>query len=322
VSSYTLKLAPNSNSQLARQTADTFLASSTFLELLNIWGEPGPEILAKIRYAIKEGKDPNESNPKPDPEPEEELLPLDPNDPEVRALSGAPMQPSVEEVPDEQDKIESRLAGQSIIDRSLHPSAQPSNQPSAQPSPGFDPYPRSGFPYNIATTGDPDVSPIEQSPHERDGSVGGGYFPEVPSGTKSPDLVSRSADDTMPSPVDSPTDFESFLPPKVDDANELPSTPQDFYKPSAPVQPPQPPRPQVPQASIYKSVAVPNPAVIPIPITVPVQTAVGKPVYNTDDEAIAKAQKHARWAISALNFEDAETAVKELRAALQTLGAQ
>jgi len=43
---------------------------------------------------------------------------------------------------------------------------------------------------------------------------------------------------------------------------------------------------------------------------------------NTDEEAIAKAQKHARWAISALNFEDAETAVRELRAALATLGAQ
>jgi vacuolar protein sorting-associated protein VTA1 len=38
--------------------------------------------------------------------------------------------------------------------------------------------------------------------------------------------------------------------------------------------------------------------------------------------SVAKAQKHARWAISALNFEDADTAVKELKAALQTLGAQ
>jgi vacuolar protein sorting-associated protein VTA1 len=33
------------------------------------------------------------------------------------------------------------------------------------------------------------------------------------------------------------------------------------------------------------------------------------------------AQKHARWAISALNFEDVNTAVKELRLALQNLGA-
>lgn len=40
-----------------------------------------------------------------------------------------------------------------------------------------------------------------------------------------------------------------------------------------------------------------------------------------DEEAIAKAQKHARWAISALNYEDMPTAVKELREALKTLGA-
>jgi vacuolar protein sorting-associated protein VTA1 len=32
------------------------------------------------------------------------------------------------------------------------------------------------------------------------------------------------------------------------------------------------------------------------------------------------AQKHAKWAISALNFEDVPTAVKELRIALQALG--
>jgi vacuolar protein sorting-associated protein VTA1 len=48
----------------------------------------------------------------------------------------------------------------------------------------------------------------------------------------------------------------------------------------------------------------------------------GKEQLNTDDAAIAKAQKHARWAISALNFEDAETAVRELRNALKTLGAE
>jgi len=33
------------------------------------------------------------------------------------------------------------------------------------------------------------------------------------------------------------------------------------------------------------------------------------------------AQKHAKWAISALNFEDVDTAVRELRIALQSLGA-
>jgi len=43
--------------------------------------------------------------------------------------------------------------------------------------------------------------------------------------------------------------------------------------------------------------------------------------YKTDDESIMAAQKHAKWAISALNFEDVGTAVKELRTALQSLGA-
>ena len=33
------------------------------------------------------------------------------------------------------------------------------------------------------------------------------------------------------------------------------------------------------------------------------------------------AQKHAKWAISALNFEDVPTAVRELRKALELLGA-
>jgi vacuolar protein sorting-associated protein VTA1 len=40
-----------------------------------------------------------------------------------------------------------------------------------------------------------------------------------------------------------------------------------------------------------------------------------------DEEAVMKAQKHARWAISALNFEDVPTAIKELRGALASLGA-
>lgn len=40
-----------------------------------------------------------------------------------------------------------------------------------------------------------------------------------------------------------------------------------------------------------------------------------------DDAAIAQAQKHAKWAISALNFDDVPTAVKELKIALSALGA-
>jgi len=44
--------------------------------------------------------------------------------------------------------------------------------------------------------------------------------------------------------------------------------------------------------------------------------------YVADEEAVLNAQKHAKWAISALNFEDVNTAVKELRGALEALGAR
>jgi len=43
---------------------------------------------------------------------------------------------------------------------------------------------------------------------------------------------------------------------------------------------------------------------------------------KVDEAAMVGAQKHAKWAISALNFEDVPTAVRELRKALELLGAQ
>lgn len=301
-----------------RQTADTFLAASTFLELLSIWEPLSADVSAKIRYAkwnavrivkaIKEGRDPNESNPKPEPTPEEDLQPLDPNDPEVKRLGGgASLQPSVEEVPDEQDRVNSHVAAQSHHDQSIHPSAQPSPGPAK-----FEPFPRTGFQYTAATTDD-EVSPIETTPHNRDGSIGGGYFPEVPSGTHSPTLPSAPTGDDLGSvspPVELPS--PSHIPPthgSQDAFDNIP--PQDYYRAAIP--PPAPPATQpLPPPSAYQP-APPKPAAKPIPT--------GKPAYNTDDVAIAKAQKHARWAISALNFEDTDTAVKELRAALETLGA-
>lgn len=347
---------------LARQTADTFQAAATFLELVNIWSPPDAETQAKIKYAkwnalrivkaLKEGKDPNESNPKTEPEPE--VLPeLDPNDPEVRGL-GQPapsQQPYVEEVPDEQDRVEARLARQSSIDQSLHPSAQVSARGSPAEKPAsFEPYPRNGFPYTAVQ--DDNVSPMEPSPNERNGSVGGGYFPEVPTFTgQVPDttLPTAPADDVInlglpdhPSglPGQPSPGFGAFTPPSVSEVSAPP--PQDFYRQAPPqIPPPQvqhfAPPPVQPRQPTYQA---PPPQYIPPPtpqqyVQTPAQQRYVQPqapppppvqLNNqqliTDDVAIAKAQKHARWAISALNFEDAETAVRELRAALQTLGAQ
>ncbi|KAH7412524.1 Vta1 like-domain-containing protein [Cadophora sp. MPI-SDFR-AT-0126] len=353
---------------VTKQTADTFQAAATFLELVNIWGSPDADTTAKIKYAkwnairimkaLKEGKDPNESNPKI--EPAEETLPaLDPNDPEVLSLGGeSSKQPSVEDVPDEQFQVESRLARQSSIDQSLHPSAQPSAQVSARGSPGpnptFDPYPKDGFPYSAVK--DDNVSPLEPSPNERDGSVGGGYFPEVPTftsetqdstlGTAPPaDALDLGLPDHPSAPpggdlglpeqpksqpgVQRSPDFESFPPPTLPDEPSNP--PQDFYR-QAPTQPPPPqfshpraqqpanyaPPPVQPQQPIYQAPPPQAQRYNPLP---PDPPAPKKTELITDDQSIAKAQKHCRWAISALNFEDANTAVRELREALKTLGA-
>ncbi|KAF7943941.1 uncharacterized protein EAE97_006011 [Botrytis byssoidea] len=336
--------------KVTKQTAETFQAAATFLELLNIWSPPDVETQAKIKYAkwnavrivkaLKEGKDPNESNPKPQPTPKDELPSLDPNDPEVQLLGEQKaQQASVEDVTDEQDQLEVKLARQSSLDRSLHPSKQVSAQgsPNNESAP-FEPYPRDGFPYNAAQ--DDNVSPLEPSPKDRNGSIGGGYFPEVPTFTSEPrdaTLPTAPAPDTtfdldLPdtsslaapgiSPGTSPgmkpsPDFQSFPPPTLPGEQPSATAPQDFYR--------QPPPSDhgnlhVPPTNQTYQPGPPPSNNFTAPIVPPVTQA--RSQLNTDDEAIAKAQKHARWAISALNFEDAETAVKELRAALQTLGAQ
>jgi vacuolar protein sorting-associated protein VTA1 len=127
-----------------------------------------------------------------------------------------------------------------------------------------------------------------------------------------------------------PKDFEETSPPKSplnSDTKESLDAIQKFppkgYSVSPPAHTPSPP-------NMYRPAPVPrdypaiqrnisqtegqNPGPTSMEGKVPLR-------YNTDDVAVAKAQKHARWAISALNFEDADTAVKELKAALQTLGA-
>ncbi|EPE24773.1 hypothetical protein GLAREA_08626 [Glarea lozoyensis ATCC 20868] len=359
--------------KVTKQTADTFQAAATFFELVNIWSPPDGETQSKIKYAkwnalrimraLKEGKDPNETNPKPAPSPEEDLPVLDPNDPDVQSLGQTlhPRQASVEEVPDEQDQVDARLARQSSIDQSLHPSTQVSARGSPR-APPFEPYPRDGFPYTAVQ--DDNVSPLEPSPNPRNGSVGGGYFPEVPTFTSEtqdatlptapagdsldldlPNHPSNAPGSSMPPGMGVSPDFESFPPPSISHPASSPP-PQDFYSqsgspphivtsPGAPLPPPThqpaPYRPPPPPTHYQPPPAATNPyhpppqqhrqPVPPAP-PVPGPSQPRGPAFNLEPEAVAKAQKHAKWAISALNFEDADTAVKELRLALQILGAQ
>lgn len=82
-------------------------------------------------------------------------------------------------------------------------------------------------------------------------------------------------------------------------------------------QPPLPPsiaqQPAIPRASAA--------AVAPIAAT-PSASQTSRYDLTADDQTITQAQKHARWAVSALSFDDVPTAIKELKNALRQLGAE
>ena len=306
---------------------------------------------------MKAGEDPNLTNPAPALE---EEPPLDPNDPEVRLLNGSSdpahqsassRQPSVVEVPNDYDRIQKPLAERFTIDQSLHPSRAASVSPQRtqdQPSSY-----RSGEDY-YQTAAVPDVSPLAQ-PSTNQTIADGGYFPTVP------DTVGHAHSQNLPSdpPVDlgSPPEvilpdpsslpppgasgFHTSRPPSTESLHSFPPPHLDNLNTSAD------PVPKYPSAPPLTSVASNQGHPLPIPKNMhetpnqrhlaqtepvrrlanstqqmPPATGQGQGDYLADEEAILKAQKHARWAISALNFEDVNTAVKELRGALESLGAK
>ena len=350
---------------MVRQTADTFLAAATFLELLHTWGPLDPDIASKVKFAkyhalriakaLKAGVDPNLSNPTPEPSPTREEPPLDPNDPEVQALNdpvssptrapNSSYQPSVEDVVDEHDHVQHRMVYNSVVDQSLHPSRDTSVSRSSKPvdltGGGIQPSENTSAEdyYQTNTNEEADVS----SPTDRAASIGGGYFPNVPDGyadTQSPAIpgslpnpgISPEIDlpdpSTLPPPTSTPMSnggpqTRGMPPPHANSAvapqytphvqhpnNPFSHNPPNFsnYTSSSPALPSPPPLISTPAQTI------------PAPRTRP-STRPAQENFTADDEAIAKAQKHARWAISALNFEDVNSAVKDLRLALQSLGA-
>ncbi|KAL8662476.1 MAG: hypothetical protein Q9202_004719 [Teloschistes flavicans] len=352
----------------SRQTADTFLAAAVFLELRQIWEPLDAEAASKIKYAkfhalriakaLKAGEDPNLSNPAPEPAlPQEQ--PLDPHDLDVQMLDERPArpaayQPSVEEVPDEHDRLERHLAQRSSIDQSLHPSRAPSVPPHSDQYQGI-PTATSSVPnaaenyYHQAAA--PDVSPLlspDTAPDTgRNGSIEGGYFPKIPAVAhrlnETTDADNHFDNLSHPSPPnlpEIPSNIPSArfappaqpLPPSAPLSGTSPDDidPTGISAPSAPFAPYKPqepsvalsPQPRYPQPSAPSSVRqpIPHPSHQTIPMSSAPQQITAPPVV-VDEEAMAKAQKHARWAISALNFEDVNTAIKELRGALETLGA-
>lgn len=340
------------NNRVTEATADTMLAASTFFELLSVWKDQlEGEVQSKIRYAkfhalrigkaLKNGEDPNLTNPKIETPPVSSPVALDPNDPEVQKISSAgPQAPP----PD--------TTYQPYVESAPNTSAQPSPAFSASGGqtapPNIPPLDTHNQPTNQTFSSHQDVSPISQPANSRQGSVvsvGGGYFPrvDVPTFTaeSAPALPTAPSvdDDIMKNP------YDATEPPT---APSLPTAdPQSFYQtqPSqpSPQVPPVQPEAQAPQGApspVFNT--APPPAAFPTNPHPPQPTqATPQPTQppaahqsfqsrpqpphqgplKTDEEAIMEAQKHAKWAISALNFEDVTTAVKELRTALHALGA-
>lgn len=88
-------------------------------------------------------------------------------------------------------------------------------------------------------------------------------------------------------------------------------TPPSFKSPPASTAAAPPPHPSPPPIAARPTAPAPPP---PPPRTVEAKTD------NFDPVTVAQVQKHAKWAISALNYDDFETARKELRLALAMLG--
>jgi vacuolar protein sorting-associated protein VTA1 len=316
--------------KVTRATADTFQAAATFLDVQTIWAPLEGECAAKSKYAkfhalriakaLKAGEDPNATNPvveeQAKPTADEEGI-----EAELKELEGyAPGQgnnlgvyksPTVETVPNSIQPSRPQSTG--LASPPVLP-AQNINEPSTQ------------------------ISPVESTSASaaRNGSIGGGYFPSVPSGTS--EYKPPTVEVGMPQDTDMDIDNDPPSAPPADPSSFYTSQPNDSLHPAAtPLDRPSAPTPntaslQTPfnpstQAPALRSPFTPMPfasshASQPQSTPHPPPPAPGPPAggYNTDDESVMAAQKHAKWAISALNFEDVPTAVKELRIALQALG--
>ncbi|KAG6035770.1 hypothetical protein E4U41_005940 [Claviceps citrina] len=269
--------------KVTRQTADTFDAAATFFDVTHEWGTPDPEVLKKIRFAkwnaarilkaIREGRDPNESNPSMEAQQQqqqqleggEELL-LSPGDAAAQhafTTQSGPPRPSVEDVQDtgEQPGVDVDAQGAYF---------PPNSEPSVP-------------------------SLLSQSP---------GPVPSAPS----PEVLHIPAEVPSPSP---PPSAPSLPPPGSSIPHSSGEPPQPW---TSMADPPSIARRSAPNTSSFP--APPATAAPLVPVPVPSAPAVPAPT----PKSIEQAQKHAKWAISALNFEDIPTAVQELRNALAVLG--
>ncbi|PWW78834.1 DUF605-domain-containing protein [Tuber magnatum] len=284
-------------------TRDTLLAAVCFLELVKIFAEPDAEIQQKIKFAkfhaariwkaINLGQDPNPSTPEPMETPEAHSSP-------------PPPPPTVE------DEVPSLLPSLTSAPMIFPPAPQEPGQ-ALPPRPGERGPGRSYYPGSPSIlTPPPPARPMSQAPapalpqiHTSD--TPSEYFPQVPI-VHEPSAPSLSPSTMSAANTGFPEMHAQHLlnihyPPSALGAAP-PAQPQEYsYNTSQP-------------ASYYSQP--------PVPAQQPPMPALSQPVmrkHEPTEEDILRAQKHAKWAISALDYEDIETAIKEFRLGLERLGA-
>jgi vacuolar protein sorting-associated protein VTA1 len=313
----------------------------------------------RIVKAMKANEDPNASNPVQETQQQPMSPPaLDPNDPEVQRINqGAPpqqqsqnpYQPYVETAPNTSTQPSPNFSARQVsppppnlpsaptgYTQSSHNDVSPISQPAPSRqgsvvSIGGGYFPKTEPPTFTAETTAPglptapmDVDPLSSSlptsPQAPPASDPASFYQNTAAQPPQQQPPPQTPYQSPPQPISqAPQQPLSFFP--------SPAAPPQHYQYAAPSpQPPQKPAHLRSQSGAFSSPAQQqfSPAVQQNPYaqsSAPPPQQYSQGPFRNDEDSIMAAQKHAKWAISALNFEDADTAVKELRTALRALGA-
>ncbi|KAK4167181.1 vacuolar protein sorting-associated protein vts1 [Cladorrhinum sp. PSN259] len=327
--------------KVTQQTAQTFDAAATFFHLVNIWGPPDQETQQKIKYAkwnaarilkaIREGVDPNESNPKQSEAEQQESAELDALEKELSSAA-IPRPATVEDAPDAD--LRRDAAGVSLPQSPASAGPSPASEdelqlpgvPTGLGEPAQRRYPDSPSIPSPISPPSFDASNYQGAPDLPQSSSGPAWSHSQPSPQASPPPSAWSQAPANPPPASSgwgqshtgaAPHHQQYFPP-TNPPTFSTNAPSTVAVASPPVSPPTDPyyMNMAPTAHTARPSA---PPVAPPPASyAPVQPSAAVAV---DEAAMVNAQKHAKWAISALNFEDVNTAVRELRKALELLGA-
>ncbi|OZJ05876.1 hypothetical protein BZG36_00956 [Bifiguratus adelaidae] len=298
IENFALKIFLNADNedragQATKKTAKTFLAASTFLELLRIFGDVEPEIEDKIKYskwkaaeimkAIKEGRKPE---------------------------AGPPEEAQGDQVMSGPDADAAAVPPQTFGDEPMAPppSVPEISQPVQNIFPDFPSVP-------TAASG----SKGEQWPAF---PIAPSDFPTQDAAGHAPSLEQHSSSNQVYQPSISQHDnlpsVPTFLPPQL--PAHVPSS--DQYSPGNPSAPgfPQAPRRDPHPGNVMPSPKSYQPSYGTSTQNPALSSATDRPAKaEVDPTIVAQAQKHAKWAISSLNFEDVKTAREYLVKALQCL---